>query len=81
VVPLGFPVRLKNRDQVQQNLFKHKIYPPVHWPIKDVVPETFIESHLLSDQILTLVCDQRYDFDEMELTATLFLQAAEEFDS
>jgi dTDP-4-amino-4,6-dideoxygalactose transaminase len=81
VVPLGFPVCLKNREQVRQFLFKQKIYPPVHWPIKDVVPDSFQESHRLSDQILTLICDQRYDFVEMELTATLLLQVAEELDS
>jgi len=30
VVPLGFPIRLKNREHVRQILFDRDIYPPVH---------------------------------------------------
>ena len=40
VVPMGFPVRINNRDSVRQSLFKHEIYPPVHWPIEDMFPKS-----------------------------------------
>lgn len=73
VVPLGFPVRLKNRDRVRQKLFQNNIYPPVHWPIKGIVPDNFVESHRLSDMILTLVCDQRYNSKDMERMAKIVL--------
>jgi len=71
VVPLGFPIRVKNRDRVRQALFDHQIYPPVHWPIKGIVPEKFRDSHQLSDEIMTLPCDQRYNRRDMERMAQL----------
>lgn len=65
VVPLGFPIRVKDRDRVRQVLFSHEIYPPVHWPIQGVVPEEFSDSHKLASEIMTLPCDQRYGEDDM----------------
>ena len=74
VVPLGYPIQLNNRDHVRQILFDNNIYPPVHWPITDIVPKKFVESHRLADTILTLVCDQRYNPTEMERIARIVLQ-------
>lgn len=65
-VPLGFPIRLKNRDEVRQLLFDHNIYPPVHWQLENSVPQEFAASHQLSAEIMTLPCDQRYGNDDME---------------
>ena len=69
VVPLGFPIRVKDRDRVRQALFDHEIYPPLHWPIHDIVPEKFSDSHRLAAEIMTLPCDQRYDLEDMEQIA------------
>lgn len=77
IVPLGFPVRVRNRERVRQYLFEHEIYPPIHWPIKECVPDRFHDSHQLSDEILTLICDQRYGRDDMVRTTVLFRQIAE----
>lgn len=66
VVPLGFPIRIKERDRVRQVLFDNWIYPPVHWPIQGVVPEEFRESHRLASEIMTLPCDQRYNSRDMK---------------
>ena len=74
VVPLGYAVRLPNRDQVRERLFQNKIYPPIHWPIADFVPADFIESHVLAGCLLTLVCDQRYGPEDMERTAKIVLE-------
>lgn len=63
-VPLGFPIRHKQRDHIRESLFKAQIYPPVHWTIKGTVPEEFCESHRLADDIMTLLCDQRYSITE-----------------
>jgi dTDP-4-amino-4,6-dideoxygalactose transaminase len=65
ITPLGFPIKIKNRDEVRQSLFGMDIFPPVHWPIDGVVPEEFYESHLLSSKILTIPCDQRYTCEDM----------------
>lgn len=66
VVPLGMPIRVKNRARIRQALFDHQIYPSILWPITDVVPDRFKDSHLLAEELLTLPCDQRYDIADME---------------
>lgn len=65
VVPLGFPVCLRNRDAIRKAMYHRQIYPPVHWEIRGVVPEQYEDSFDLSQHALTLLCDQRYDECEM----------------
>ena len=74
VVPVGFPVRVANRDAVRKALFDRRIYPPVHWHLDGVVPSAFEDSLRLSRNIITLPCDQRYGRDDMERMAESFLQ-------
>ena len=69
VVPLGFPVRLRDRDAVRKALFEHEIFPPVHWPLDGLVPKEFEQSHRLSRESLTLPCDQRYGKEDMRQLA------------
>ncbi len=76
VVPLGFPVRLRDRDRVRQICFDQGIYPPLHWPIRGVVPDTFCDSHQLSMEIMTIPCDQRYGHKDMERVAFCISAAA-----
>jgi dTDP-4-amino-4,6-dideoxygalactose transaminase len=59
-VPLGFPVRTRARDRVQRAMAAENIYPAVHWPG-------------LSEELLTLPCDQRCDADDMQRIITIFL--------
>ena len=77
VVPLGFPILFKNRDHVRQILFERDIYPPVHWSIHESVPVEFTESHRLAGDMMTLLCDQRYDSNDMERTAEIILKDAQ----
>lgn len=77
VVPLGFPIRVKNRDRVRRALFDREIYPPVHWPIQGIVPENFRDSHRLAADIMTLPCDQRYTQSDMERMAQLVSEELE----
>lgn len=65
-VPLGFPIRCINRDKVKLALYEKNIFPPIHWIIKNHIPDDFIHSHRLSNHILTIPCDQRYDEDDMK---------------
>ena len=74
VVPLGFPVRVPNRADVQRALFEREIYPPVHWPLPAEVPGSFAGSHLLAERVLTLPCDQRYDAGDMDSMARHLLR-------
>jgi dTDP-4-amino-4,6-dideoxygalactose transaminase len=66
VVPLGFPIRLRDRDRVRDQLFAADIYPATHWPLDGLVPAQFEASHRLAREILTLPCDQRYDLADMD---------------
>ena len=75
VVPLGFPVRLSHRDHVRNALFAADIFPPVHWSLAGVVPDTFIDSHQLAREIMTLPCDQRYGLSDMERLVSCFHKA------
>ncbi|MDI6828589.1 MAG: DegT/DnrJ/EryC1/StrS family aminotransferase [Armatimonadota bacterium] len=58
VVPLGFPIRVHERDRIRETLFAQNIYPPVHWQISGVVPSEFNDSHRLAKDIMTIPCDQ-----------------------
>jgi hypothetical protein len=74
-VPLGFPIRLRKRDEVRQFLFDHGVYPPVHWQIKECVPAQFVESHRLSAHIMTIPCDQRLGRDDVMRISDLLHRA------
>lgn len=76
VVPLGYPCTCRNRDQVIGSLYEQQIFPPVHWSIKGFVPSEFIQSHTLSNRIMTLPCDQRYETEDMNRIADAFLKVA-----
>lgn len=58
--PLFVPILLPNRDRVRAHLTKNGIYCPVHWS----KPEG-CESNIY-DMELSLVCDQRYEIEDME---------------
>jgi hypothetical protein len=74
-VPLGFPVRIDNRDAVRHALFDEEIYPPVHWSIDGIVPRDFKESHRLAQNIMTIPCDQRYKKEDIKRIIKLFLKS------
>jgi dTDP-4-amino-4,6-dideoxygalactose transaminase len=73
-VPLGFPIRVNNRDSIRKKLFKYEIFPPVHWPIEGVIPKEYQESHRLASDIMTLPCDQRYGVEDMVRMAIIILE-------
>jgi dTDP-4-amino-4,6-dideoxygalactose transaminase len=75
VVPLGCPVRVPDRERVLQRLVEQRIYPPVHWRLAGFVPDTFKESHRLSNEAMTIPCDQRYDPETMARLASSLLEA------
>ena len=76
VVPLGFPIRVRQRDAILKTLFQQNIYPPVHWSLCRCVPALFDASHRLSTEIMTLPCDQRYDADDMRRIAVALREAS-----
>ena len=66
VVPLGYVVRLRDRDRVRAALAAKRIFCPVHWPLPvEVSAQRFPDAASLAKTCLTLPIDQRYDLDDM----------------
>ncbi|MDD3567446.1 MAG: hypothetical protein PHT92_03505 [Bacteroidales bacterium] len=54
-VPLGFVIKLDNRDFVRKEFFKKNIFPPIHWILSTEFENTICEKSLmLSNEILTI---------------------------
>lgn len=70
VVPLGYVIKLKNRNRVREGLAKNRIYCPVHWPLPNEINKSrFPEAVRLSRECLTIPIDQRYGAGDMEQIA------------
>lgn len=66
--PMFVPILLpdqKTRDQLRRYLISREIYCPVHWPVSQlhVLGE---RERVLYDRSLSIVCDQRYDGEDMK---------------
>lgn len=62
-VPVLFETKEK-RDFVRKVLIENMIYCPIHWPKnKFILPEMKVNK--IFDTELSLICDQRYDIDDM----------------
>ncbi len=73
--PFGFPIRLdaKQRTIVCNSLIQSGIFPAVHWKTLPSPNALFKKEHALSNELLTLPCDQRYNNDDMEFIANTVL--------
>lgn len=67
-VPLCFPVYIEGeqrRDKIRKHLISNDIYCPVHWPAHGEV-KSQKNAMKMSEHELSIVCDQRYDAEDME---------------
>lgn len=64
IVPFFVPIILKNRDKIRGKLFGQCIFCPVHWPHES---EELQGNNILYSEELSLICDQRYDENDMRL--------------
>lgn len=64
--PLFVPVFIsaKDRDGLRKHLTANSIYCPIHWPLSGFHPDN-TDTKALYDSELSLICDQRYDVDDM----------------
>ena len=65
MVPLGFPIRVSDRQNLQDHLLSNNISTGVNWNLEGYISDVHEESHRLSKDIMTLPCDQRYSKDDM----------------
>lgn len=63
---LYMPIFVKDRDLIQKKLANHFIYAPVIWPIPALIKMKSKIAEYVSDQILCLPCDQRYNLEDMD---------------
>lgn len=75
---LYYPILVKDRDKIQNDLAKRKIYCPVIWPIPKGAQGICEVSEYIANHILALPCDQRYKEDDMEYIYNVLKSLMEE---
>lgn len=66
-VPLFVPVffdTTEQRNAIRKKLIEAQIYCPIHWPKPAMISADF-EVNKIYDTELSLICDQRYNLDDM----------------
>lgn len=63
--PLFVPIKVKERDALRKYLIQNNIYCPVHWPIVASLHKLKKEEVEFYNEELSLVCDQRYNKEDM----------------
>jgi dTDP-4-amino-4,6-dideoxygalactose transaminase len=67
ICPIGFPITFKSKEErntIRKKLIENKIYPPIHWALpKEIKVKESIE---LSNRIMTIPIDQRYNIKDMK---------------
>lgn len=74
-VPLFVPILIgKERDALRRYLISHNVYCPVHWPVSEYHSGISKRALEIYWQELSLVCDQRYEIEDMERIVKLIQQ-------
>lgn len=63
-VPFFVPIILGDRGRIRERLFEQHIFCPIHWPYES---EELQGNNVLYDKELSLICDQRYDENDMRV--------------
>ncbi len=63
--PLAVPIRVKDRDGLRFHLIQKEIYCPIHWPKAACHTDVSPVTEEIYDSELSLICDQRYDENDM----------------
>lgn len=73
ICPFFFVVRTNRRDELRDYLVNNHVYTPIHWPKPFEVRErnSLDSSNGLYEDLLSIPCDQRYDYVDMLCIANL----------
>lgn len=71
--PFSLPILVNNRDEVQKKLAQQGVYAPVLWPIDEEGRNICKVSANVSDHMLSIPVDQRYNYDDIEDIASIVL--------
>ncbi len=72
--PFSLPILVENRDAVQKQLAQKGIYAPVLWPINEQAQYVCKVSRYVSNHMLSIPIDQRYNYDDIEDIANIILE-------
>ena len=72
--PFSLPILVDNRDEVQRRLAQVGVYAPVLWPICMDAQIICPISKMMSEHILSIPIDQRYDWNDIEVIAERILK-------
>jgi len=64
--PFSLPIIVKNRDVIQLQFAKKGLYAPILWPINSKARHICRVSSMMSDNMLSIPIDQRYDYEDIE---------------
>lgn len=76
--PIFYPLYVDNRDEFRSYLNRHHIYCPVHWPIEDKRLLEFTHVQHISERLISIPIDQRYDLAAMEYICRIINQYDED---
>lgn len=71
--PFSLPILVDNRDDLQRNLAQKGVYAPVLWPICKEARDVCSVSTYISDHMLSIPIDQRYNWNDMEEISSIIL--------
>ena len=72
--PFSLPILVENRDAVQKQLAQKGVYAPVLWPANEQARKVCEVSAYVSDHMLSIPIDQRYNYDDIEDIAKIILE-------
>jgi len=64
--PFVLPIFVSNRDSLRQYMADNRIYCAVHWPFDGINLSERQHAKRLSEKLISLPIDQRYDLDAMQ---------------
>lgn len=64
--PFSLPILVDDRDIIQKQFANNGLYAPVLWPINTQARNLCPVSSMMSDSMLSIPIDQRYDYDDIE---------------
>lgn len=65
-IPFGFIIKTKERDKLLKHLHNRKIFATTHWQELPVDKKDFPSEYKLSQELITIPCDQRYNSFDMK---------------
>lgn len=61
--PFFIPIWLENRNEIRKEMFKQKIFCPIHWPLEGM---KLAKGSEMAEHELSLIIDQRYTFSDLD---------------